>query len=264
MVVVSAVGGVTDHLVRALDELKNGNFDPEPLLGSLRQIHQEVSVPVLSESHARAYSVCLDRELENLREELLRTRGNDVTPTIRDRVLAVGERLSAPLLARALASSGCPSSAYNTASLITTYRSNGDVSVDMGETHSALQRWRALGDRDVVPVLTGFIGGTSDGETTTLGRGGSDFSAALVACALNVDILERWTDVDGLYTEDPRTNGNAEHLRELTFEEALERTHRGSFGMHPRTLDPLMETDIELHVRSTLTPGAPGTIIAPK
>lgn len=264
IVVVSAIGGVTDHLAEALETLEDESFDTEPLLATLKTIHEEIAAGVLSESHAREYSFCLERELERLKEELGRARGCKVTSTVRDRVLSVGERLSAPLLARALASKGCPASAYNAASLIATHRSNGDVNVDMMTTHSAIRRWNALREGEVVPVLTGFIGGTADGETTTLGRGGSDYSAAIVACALKARVLERWTDVDGLYTEDPRTNGNAEHLRRLTYEEALDGTHEGRFGMHPRTLDPLMDTATEVHVRGTLTPDAPGTVIAPK
>jgi aspartate kinase len=264
IVVVSAVGGVTDRLVEALEGLEADDFDPEPLLRSLRTAHENIASTVLSETHAREYGVSLDRELDELREELVSARGSAISSRVRDRMLSVGERLSAPLLSRALASEGCRASAYNTASLITTNRSNGDVNVDMIQTHSALQRWHALRDRQIVPVLTGFLGGTPDGETTTLGRGGSDYSAAIVARALQANILERWTDVDGLYTEDPRKNGRAEHLRRLTFEEALERTHRGTFGMHPRTLDPLMDTSTEVHVRGTLTPEAPGTIITPQ
>ena len=260
VVVVSAVGGVTDHLASALDDLDDNEFDPEPVIASLRTIHEAIAAEVLSESHAREYAISLGRELEELRKTLERAHGNTVTPTVRDKVLSVGERLSAPLLARALTSAGCPASAYNAASLIATHRSNGDVDVDMRETHSAIRRWNALREHEVVPVLTGFIGGTADGETTTLGRGGSDYSAAIVACALQASVLERWTDVDGLYTEDPRTNGSAEHLRRLTYKEALEGTHEGRFGMHPRTLDPLLGTATEVHVRGTLTPDAPGTV----
>jgi aspartate kinase len=115
-----------------------------------------------------------------------------------------------------------------------------------------------------VPVVTGFIGGTADGSTTTLGRGGSDYSASLIATALRAERLERWTDIDGVYTSDPKVDPTAHKLERIVMADALAWNRTGKMGIHKKTLEPLLEASIPMYVRSIDTPEVPGTAILPR
>jgi aspartate kinase len=112
-------------------------------------------------------------------------------------------------------------------------------------------------------VVTGFIGSTADGRTTTLGRGGSDYSAALLAHSLAAEVMERWTDVDGIYTADPRADRSAQRLACIVLEEARAWNQAGRLGMHRKALDPLVTAGIPVRVRSTAAPEKSGTWIVP-
>ena len=116
----------------------------------------------------------------------------------------------------------------------------------------------------VVPVITGFLGGTRSGETTTLGRGGSDYSASIIATALSAEGLERWTDVDGVYTADPNVDPDAQKLDQIVMSDAMAWNRTGKMGIHRKALDPLLEASIPMFVRSIDLPDDPGTAILPR
>jgi aspartate kinase len=168
-----------------------------------------------------------------------------------------------PLLAGTLAAAGHRSRAVDAAALIRTDTTHGAATVDWPSTRTQIQQWRAQWTTEYIPVVTGFIGSTKDGVTTTLGRGGSDYSAALLARGLEADRLERWTDVDGLYSQDPAKNEEAQRLSQIRMEKARAWAKEGRLGLHPRTLDPLATAGIPLHVRCTHRPEAPGTRVVP-
>jgi aspartate kinase len=262
VVVASAAEGVTDALAEGV---RAAASDPDAAEDWTRRVvdhYRSIGDAVLADaSFARRYRCVLDARASVLRRAL-RAQAGPGAAAARDAALASGERMMVPLLALALRASGCPAHPVDAASLIATDGRHGEARVDRERTHRQIQAWadaRVHG----VPVVTGFVGAGPDGRTTTLGRGGSDLSAALLALGLSADRLERWTDVDGLYTRDPAVHDDARRLERLTFEQARTWIKRGRLGMHARTLDPLTAAQIPVYVRCTHRPDRPGTCILP-
>src|SRR5579863_1161447 len=179
--------------------------------------------------------------------------------------MAVGERLSALLLAEYLESQGIPDDATNATEVIATDALFGNASPLMDPTRQrAAKVLQPLLDKHILPIMTGFNGSTLDGRPTTLGRGGSDFSASIVAAALDAKELWIWTDVDGIMTADPRLVSDARVLEEVTYSEAAELAYNGAKVLHPRTLAPLVESQIPVWSKNSFAPEKPGTKIVPR
>ncbi|MBI4444232.1 MAG: aspartate kinase [Acidobacteria bacterium] len=181
-----------------------------------------------------------------------------------DAEVSVGERLSATLLARYLADQGCPAQMVDARDCLVTDDNFGSARPLMDLTREAMRRaLLPLAEKGIVPVITGFLGGTRDGLRTTLGRGGSDYSGAIVAAALDAEQLWIWTDVDGVLSADPKMVGDALILEELTYEEAAELSHFGAKVLHHKTLAPLVSRNIPVYIKNTFAPEKPGTRIGP-
>lgn len=266
VVVVSAAAGITDDLVRAAEETRGDRATADAWVRHVGRRYRTLAKEVLGDAPLCAhYETVLRAERSELRRALQTLTGPDA-PAARDAVLATGERLMAPLLAAVLTVNDCPARPVDATTLLRTDDVHGDATIQWPPTRQQVQAWFAEWTEDeelAVPVITGFIGATADGTTTTIGRGGSDLSAATIARALEADRLERWTDVDGLYTRDPATHDDARRLDRLDFEQARTWTKAGRLGMHPCTLDPLAAADIPVHVRCTHRPEAEGTRIVP-
>ncbi|MEM6335433.1 MAG: aspartate kinase, partial [Bacteroidota bacterium] len=175
-----------------------------------------------------------------------------------DDILSAGERLSVPLIARYLEAEGVPARATDATPLI---RILADGSVDHATTEHLIRSWACTLGPGVVPVITGYVASKASGATATLGRGGSDYTAALFASALDAAWMERWTDVDGIYTADPRRHPDAERYERLTLAEAYRLNRTGGLGMHRDALGPLVRAGIPLRIRSTKEPEKAGTAI---
>jgi len=179
-----------------------------------------------------------------------------------DEAMAIGERLSSALLAHYLKATGVDASAFNGSDVIVTDAVFGNASPQMEPTRQkCFARLLPLIEEGVVPVVTGFNGATSDGRPTTLGRGGSDFSASILAAALDAQELWIWTDVDGIMTADPRLVSDVAVLDEVTYAEAAELAYNGAKVLHPRTLAPLVEKQIPVWSKNSFAPQKPGTKI---
>jgi aspartate kinase len=176
----------------------------------------------------------------------------------------VGERLSALLVAEHLNAEGVRAEAVNAWEVVVTDAVFGNASPLMEPTREkAGARLRPVIEAGVMPVITGFNGATADGRPTTLGRGGSDFSASIVAAALDASELWIWTDVDGIMSADPRLVPDAQVLPEITYAEAAELAYNGAKVLHPRTLAPLVERKIPVWSKNSFAPEKPGTRIVP-
>ena len=176
--------------------------------------------------------------------------------------MAIGERLSSVLLAHYLESVGIPAKSVNAAEVVVTDAVFGNASPQMDSTREKCrQRLQPLIDEGIVPVVTGFNGATADGQPTTLGRGGSDFSASILAASLDAGELWIWTDVDGIMSADPRLVENVAVLDEVTYAEAAELAYNGAKVLHPRTLAPLVENKIPVWSKNSFAPHKPGTRI---
>lgn len=260
VVIASALSGVTNKLVAMSNpSLSAGAYHAH--LNWLQERHQLHAAEVLSLRAQRIYNVVLQQQLEALATDVFdRTEGN----ARKDELLAAGERLSHHIFALALDDRGFASCATDAAELIKTDDRFGEAVVDQVQTRSAVQAWYCRLDKSVIPVVTGFIGSAPDGRTTTLGRGGSDYSAALFAASLGALRLERWTDVDGIYSSDPKQDKHAVRFDEIVLEDAITSNRAGKLGMHKKALDPLVEAKIPVFVRSIDHLDWPGTVIRPK
>jgi len=265
IVVLSAMSGVTNKLVagaRAAAEGKDSVY--RDIKAGLLSRHLAVVETLLNHSHERLEvgGLVEDRlhELERLYRSIavlgeLTARGCDV-------VASFGEQLSASILAAVLRERGVRAQAISAAKLVVTDGDFGKAKPLMGPTRQRLQqRIVPLVERGVIPVITGYIGATEEGVTTTLGRGGSDFSAAIIGAGLDADEVWIWSDVDGILTADPNIVPQARTLTELSYTEAADLAYFGADVLHPKTIRPVTESGISLRIVNSFNPTHPGTLI---
>jgi aspartate kinase len=263
--VVSAMGGVTNRLLDAAHASAVGDLDAASNLAeSLRRQHQEAIEILVADGDGRAQ---LAGELNEIIEEVTSLcRGTallrELTPRTLDAISSVGERLSARLMASALRGLGLKATAVEATELIVTDNQSGRAEPLMVETRErANSRLAPLLADGTVPVVTGFIGATRDGKLTTLGRGGSDYSATILGAALDAKEIIIWTDVDGVLTADPRLVPEARTLQEISYNEAAELAYFGAKVLHPKTLRPVSEAEITVWIRNSFFPDRNGTKI---
>ncbi|MDX2262437.1 MAG: lysine-sensitive aspartokinase 3 [Gemmatimonadales bacterium] len=259
LVVVSAMSGVTDTLVAITAAMLHGDhLAVAAAREALRDRHQEVAsdLGVTEQVHAD-----LEAHLERL--GTLVTDRRELTAAGRDAILGTGELLSSCLVAAALADRGMPARWCDARRVIRTDARFGAAIPDQAAIRRlAAQEMRPHIDAGALIVTQGFIGATATGESTVLGRGGSDFTAALLGAALDAERVEIWTDVSGLMTADPRIVPDAHVLAEATYDEAAELAAFGAKVLHPATQLPLVEAGIPIVIRNTFAREAPGTRIA--
>jgi bifunctional aspartokinase / homoserine dehydrogenase 1 len=267
VVVVSAMSKVTDLLLDSLRKAEAGDqADLDANLEKLSARHREACCGLLPEARQKEALEGLD----SLITEFARiARGvmmlGERPPRSVDEAVAVGERLSAFLMSRHMESQGIPAVAVNAAQVIATDAVFGNATPLMEPTRArAAAVLQPLLDQHKVPVVTGFNASTLDGRPTTLGRGGSDFSASILASVLDAAELWIWTDVDGIMSGDPRLVADARVLPEITYAEAAELAYNGAKVLHPRTLAPLAERGIPVWSKNSFAPEKPGTRILPR
>jgi aspartokinase/homoserine dehydrogenase 1 len=264
--VVSAMSKITDLLLDTTRHAEAG--DQAGIDRGLEQLeirHREAAHElVASEEIPR-----VDRQIGEIVSDFRRIVGGMQMlayrpPRAVDEAIAVGERLSALLIAEHLLSRGIQAAAVNAAEVIVTDAVFNNASPQMPQTEvKARARLYPLLEAGAIPIVTGFNGATADGRPTTLGRGGSDYSASILAASLGASELWIWTDVDGIMTADPRLVHDAKILDEITYSEAAELAYAGAKVLHPRTLAPLVEHGIPVWSKNSFAPEKPGTRIVP-
>ncbi len=266
-VVVSAMSKVTDLLLETMRRAESGDREGvEHDIRRLRERHLQTCRDLLPEARQPAV---LDG-IQTLIGDFERITGGiallgEWPPRSVDEALSIGERLSARMMAAYLESRGVKAEAVNAAELIVTDAVFGNANPLMELTREKSRaRLLPLLSAGVLPVVTGFNGATADGRPTTLGRGGSDFSASILAAALGAAELWIWTDVDGIMTADPRLAPDAAVIAEVTYSEAAELAYNGAKVLHPRTLAPLIEKRIPVWSKNSFAPEKPGTKIVPR
>ena len=266
VVVVSAMARVTEALLSIARAAKERRVD-EAISGieALRERHlatADALLPLNESTLAKVRSeinALLD-ELENLVRSVA-TLG-ELTSRSQDAIVSFGERLSSLIIAESFRVSGIPAELHDSRSFIITDDSFSKAIPDVSETNRRTREGLiTLIKEGRVPVVQGFIGSTLDGATTTIGRGGSDYSAALIGAALEAETIEIWTDVDGLMTADPRTVDDAKRIRVISFAEASELSFFGAKVLHPSTVLPAIELGIPVHIYNTKNPSCEGTRI---
>lgn len=265
--VISAMAKVTDLLLDTLRRAEAGEEeDVRASLGKLRERHLTTCRQLLPEAERAPVEQAIEQivgEFQRIATGILML--GERPPRSVDEAVAVGERLSVLLVSAYLNSQGVRAEAVNGAEVIVTDAVFGNATPLMQPTRARAQaRLRPLLQAGVLPVVTGFNGATVDGKPTTLGRGGSDFSASILAAALDASELWIWTDVDGIMTADPRIVPDAAVLDEVTYNEAAELAYNGAKVLHPRTLAPLIERQIPVWSKNSFAPEKPGTRIVPR
>lgn len=186
----------------------------------------------------------------------------ELTPRALDAISGMGEQMSVRILAAYLRQLGHQAEAIDATELITTDDNFQSANPIMNETRKrSAAHLQPLLDREVIPVVTGFIGATGNGVTTTLGRGGSDYSAAIIGQTIDAEEVWIWTDVDGVMTADPRLVPDSNSIPVLTYREVSELAYFGAKVLHPKTMRPCIENDIPLRIKNTFNPDHPGTVI---
>lgn len=260
VVVASAVAGTTNRLVELVGASPGPRSDWSDEMSSIERRHLEIIDHLPSRCRQPAVR-SIRTVIGGLQHDLGALAADPANrKELADRVLAVGERLSVQLFTATLQSLGCESRVIDAAEAVVTDSSFGEARVDLGATR---RRCRRLfdGRNTATPVVTGFVGADPHGRTTTLGRGGSDFSAAVLGAALDAERVEIWTDVEGVLTAPPKLVPSVSSIPWLSYEEAAELSFFGAEVLHPKTVRPLAERGIPIHVRNTLEPARRGTEI---
>jgi aspartokinase/homoserine dehydrogenase 1 len=265
VVVVSAMSGVTNQLIagaRAAAEGKDTVY--REVKAELLSRHLEVVETLLNQSLERLEVGGLIEDRLHELERLYRSIAvlGELTIRGRDHVASLGEQLSVSILAAVLRERGVRAQAVGATQLIVTDDNFGAAAPLMDQTRQRLQqRVRPLVERGVIPVITGYIGATEGGVTTTLGRSGSDYSAAIIGAGLDADEVWIWSDVDGILTADPNIVPQARTLAELSYAEAADLAYFGADVLHPKTIRPVVENGIPLRILNSFNPTHPGTLI---
>lgn len=262
-VVFSAFSKVTDTLIEMANRASRGDETYRDLLDQVQQRHFDALSSLLDTDYPDRLGVEVHlaqnfNALGNVLQGIFLL--HEVSARSLDFVVSFGERNSAFLVAHAMRQAGIPTDFLDAREVVRTDAHFGSAKVDFDETNRLL-RAHYSAHAGVVQSVTGFIGSTADGITTTLGRGGSDYTAALIGAALDAEVIEIWTDVDGVLTADPRRVKKAFTLPSMTYREAMEMSHFGAKVIYPPTILPALSKGIPLVIKNTFNPEFGGTFI---
>jgi len=267
VIVVSAMAGVTDALVRMASAAADGELDVAIAeLAKVRARHLQAAEELVKVEPRKQLLAKFDENFAAL-DTLLRGVAaiGELSARTTDLVLSVGEVQSSLLVTAAFQSFGLAAEHVDSREVVVTDATHKSAQPLLELTTERLKdSLPALLAKSRVPVMGGFIAGTADGETTTLGRGGSDYSAAIIGAALSAEAIEIWTDVEGMLTTDPRICADAQRIRTISFDEAAELAYFGAKVLHPATLLPAVERDIPVYVLNSRKPRSTGTCIRSK
>ncbi len=260
VVVASALGGITNLLEKCGETASAGDEKYKEILAEVEKRHQSVIVdlfPLKSQGGMKATIKLLLNELEEVCLGVFLLQ--ELNLKSRDRILSFGERMSGFLLSEAFNYYGVPMAYLDARELLITDDTFGHARLDFKKTRQqVLSRLTGVGQ---TVFVSGFISSTSAGIPTTLGRGGSDYTAAVLAAITHSSVLEIWTDVDGVLTADPRFVESAMPLKKLSYSELMEMSHFGAKVVYPPSIQPVMKENIPVLIKNTFHPDAPGTVV---
>ncbi|MEO8032789.1 MAG: lysine-sensitive aspartokinase 3 [Acidobacteriota bacterium] len=266
IVVVSALAGVTNDLVAATEAARACDIERvDRIIAAVRQRHEDVAMQLVQQKFDffESFLKQLQKQIEQIHTIL---KGiamlGEVTARARDKVVAIGEKLSSVLFTYSMMMHALPGEHVDSEDVVITDGRFGEAGPLMAQTREAAARvLLPLIERNLIPVMGGFIGRTEDGATTTLGRGGSDYSAAIVGAAVGADEIQIWTDVDGMMTCDPRLIPGARVIDRISYVEAAELAWFGAKVLHPKTIAPAVEQKIPVRVLNTHNVASAGTLV---
>ncbi len=269
VVVTSAISNMTDRLIEIAQKITRTRGSPKRLVSDfLKRVskkHFRICQVAISDKNVLLQTTrAIKNELRGLERALMEiAHRGELSPRLQDLVMSFGERLSAPVLAGTIQALGVPSRHLTgfEAGIITDGRHLGARPL-LNQTRRLIRRrMRKTLEGGAIPVVTGFIAGTKSGIITTLGRGGSDYSASLIGSALGADEIWIMTDVDGIMTTDPKIEPNARVIPEMSYLEATELAYFGAQVLHPKTIEPAMDLNIPVRIKNAFNPEGPGTLV---
>ncbi|MFD2726029.1 bifunctional aspartate kinase/homoserine dehydrogenase I [Hyunsoonleella rubra] len=259
--VVSAVGGITDKLLLAGKQAQNKDKEYLETFNIIRDIHFSI-VNELNPNGNKAIVNYVEDKLEALKSLL---EGifliNELSPKTSDKLVSFGEALSSFIIAETMKARGLSAKRKNSRKLVITNSNFTKAEVDFEVTNTNIIEYFETAEEQIT-ILPGFISSSASGEQTTLGRGGSDFTAAIVAAALKVEQLEIWTDVSGMFTTNPKLVKQAYPIKTISYQEAMELSHFGAKVLYPPTVQPVLDLEIPIHIKNTMEPEDMGTIVS--
>ncbi|PCH77452.1 MAG: bifunctional aspartate kinase/homoserine dehydrogenase I [Flavobacteriaceae bacterium] len=262
VVVVSAVGGVTDLLLKTAHTAAKGDDSYLNSLKEIENIHLVIIrnlIPIKSQSGILGQVKKMLNQLDSILEGVYLI--HELTDKTTDRIVSFGELLSSYIITEGMKSTDLNATRKNTQELIVTDANFGNASVLPKLTNKKIISYFETQTADIV-LLPGFVSSTENGEVSTLGRGGSDYTAAIIAAALDVSALEIWTDVSGMYTANPNLVKQAFPIASISYQEAMELSHFGAKVLYPPTIQPVLEKEIPICIKNTFAPADDGTIIS--
>ena len=262
-VVFSAFGGVTDTLISMGSLAAKGDESYYEQFLAFSKRHTDAARDLLPEPYLSEVLAGLENNhevLKNLLYGIFLVR--EASTRTMDYVISFGERNSAFIIAHTLQQAGLSAAYLDARKIIVTDKNFGSAKVDLALTYENIQKYYA--QNSDIQIVTGFIAAAKGGLTTTLGRGGSDYTAALIAAGLDAGSLEIWTDVDGVLTADPRRVKKAFSIPEMTYAEAMEMSHFGAKVIYPPTIQPVLAKKIPMWIKNTFNPSHPGTLVSDK
>ena len=262
VVVVSAFGGVTDMLLSASAMASQRDEGYTQTLATIEQRHLTTIkelLPVTKQSSVLSKVKSQLNVLETLLEGAFLI--GELTPKLSDRIVGYGELLSSYIISEFLKEEGLSASFKDSRELVVTDTSFGNAQVDFVATGQRCRDYFSNVANDII-ILPGFIAASKTGDYTTLGRGGSDFTAAIVAGCIDAESLEIWTDVSGMYTANPKWVKQAKYIPNISYEEAMELSHFGAKVLYPPTIQPVLQKNIPIWIKNTFAPHEPGTLIS--
>lgn len=268
LVVVSALDGVTDMLLDAAQLARIANQRGyRRIAANLRSRHFAIMKELpLDRPERNTLEADVDRLLSEMLDHCTQIAINlnvELSPSNSDAVVAVGERLSARIIAALLRQNGMRAAAVDGTDVLVTDDVFGNANPDLESTARRVgQILKPMLERDMIPVVTGFIGATATGETTTLGRGGTDYTASVLSALLDAEELWLWTDVDGMMSADPRELSNAQVIPNLSYTEAADLAYFGARLLHARMIAPLAQREMPLRIKNIASPEQTGTLVS--
>ena len=263
IVVVSAMSGVTDELITLAQTAAQGNEAYKTIIQNIEQKHLELVqalVPIKEQSGTISLVKQLINELETNCEGLYMLK--ELSMRMQDKIISYGELLSSKIISASFESKGIKQQWVNSSELIKTNSNYFNAVVDKPLTYKNIANYLAAPENAFdLYIAPGFVSSDIEGNITTLGRGGSDYTGAIYAAATEAKALEIWTDVSGLMTADPRIVQNAKEIAEISYQEAMELSHFGAKVIYPPTIQPVMQKNIPVWIKNTFDPAHAGTII---
>ncbi|CAM3318881.1 bifunctional aspartate kinase/homoserine dehydrogenase I [Zobellia roscoffensis] len=261
IVVVSAFGGITDLLLNAAHLAAQQSEGYKSILQEIEKRHLDTTKELIN---VNAQSKVLSKVKSELNTLETLVEGafliGETTPKLSDKIVSYGELLSSYIISEYFAQDGLNAGYVDSRELIKTNNINGKAMVNFDLTNANCETFFSKDNHEVV-VMGGFIASSENGNSTTLGRGGSDYTAAIVAAAVNAEFLEIWTDVSGMYTANPKLVRQAKAIPHISYEEAMELSHFGAKVLYPPTIQPVLAKGISILIKNTFEPGNSGTLI---